>query len=211
MAEQFGLDLVTYEGGTHVVARSADRKYEWLNDFFNEFNYSDQVVDLYAQVDAAFKEAGGGLQVNFLDVVDASKYGSWGHLRSLVDQNVRFDYLQETISDTNLDGRTSETFEQGVFRFGTSGDDTLVGTHSEDSLIAGAGNDTIIAGFGADNINGGDGVDRLVLNGSLSDYTVERIEGVLYITGPDGTTKSVVDVEEIEFAGTSDLVRTDIW
>jgi Ca2+-binding RTX toxin-like protein len=47
------------------------------------------------------------------------------------------------------------------FRWGTGGDDLLVGGRGTDLLIGRAGNDTLFGGQGNDYLNGGDGNDRL--------------------------------------------------
>jgi Ca2+-binding RTX toxin-like protein len=48
------------------------------------------------------------------------------------------------------------------FRWGTGGDDLLVGGRGTDLLIGRAGNDTLSGGQGNDYLNGGDGNDRLL-------------------------------------------------
>ena len=93
IAKEWGLDLVAYEGGTHVVASWENHEDEELNDFLMYFNYTPEMAALYKTVFDGWKAAGGDIFAAFLDVEQPSKYGSWGHLRYLGDQNPRWDAL----------------------------------------------------------------------------------------------------------------------
>lgn len=93
VAAEWGLDMVAYEGGTHVVASWENHDDEELNDFLIHFNYTPEMAALYKQLFAGWKAVDAGVFAAFLDVESPSKYGSWGHLRYLGDKNPRWDAL----------------------------------------------------------------------------------------------------------------------
>ncbi|WP_413205424.1 tandem-95 repeat protein [Rhodospirillum sp. A1_3_36] len=90
---------------------------------------------------------------------------------------------------------------------GGGGDDTVdTSTQTDPTTVeGGGGDDTIIVGGGGDTtVSGGDGTDTIVFNdgdtpASDYDYTYDDEDGGWTITGPDGSTTTVTDVEVIEF------------
>lgn len=95
VAEDHGLSLVMYEGGTHVVGIGANVSDAELSDFFQHLNYSPGMGDLYDELLTAWDDAGGTLFNAFVDVARPSQFGSWGSLRHLEDTTVRYDALME--------------------------------------------------------------------------------------------------------------------
>ncbi|TPE49744.1 hypothetical protein [Amaricoccus solimangrovi] len=89
-----GLDLVMYEGGTHVVGQGAATGDQALTDFFTALNYSPGMGDLYAKLLAGWRAAGGTLFTAFVDVAGPSRWGSWGALRHLDDDTPRWQALR---------------------------------------------------------------------------------------------------------------------
>ncbi|MBD3244031.1 MAG: hypothetical protein GF331_25785 [Chitinivibrionales bacterium] len=71
--DEFGLDLIAYEGGQHLVD-------EALTDQIMEANRSERMGQLYLQYFDAWKAAGGGLFAVFASVGAWSKWGCWGLL-----------------------------------------------------------------------------------------------------------------------------------
>jgi|GEM_PF-163521 len=99
IADERGLELIMYEGGTHVVGVGS-----WVNDtalteFFTHLNYSPEMGVLYAELLQIWEQEGGTLFNAFTAVGTPSKYGSWGHLRYLGDDNPRMDVIEEFIAD----------------------------------------------------------------------------------------------------------------
>ena len=93
VAADHGLSLMMYEGGTHVtgigpVADQAD-----LDTFFRAFNYSAEMGALYTHLIAGWADITQGPFAPFNDVYAPSRWGSWGGLRYLSDQNPRWDAL----------------------------------------------------------------------------------------------------------------------
>lgn len=84
VADAHGLDLVMYEGGTHVVGVGHWVDNETLTEFFVHLNYSDEMGQLYSELLAGWEAAGGTLFNAFVDVSEPSKWGSWESVRSFV-------------------------------------------------------------------------------------------------------------------------------
>ncbi len=95
VAAAHDLALVMYEGGTHVLARPDQHDDEVLLEFLTALNYSDGMGTLYqalidgwgALTDAPFNA--------FVDVAAPTRWGSWGHLRHLDDDNPRWQALMQ--------------------------------------------------------------------------------------------------------------------
>lgn len=98
VAVEHGLDLVAYEGGTHVAVRWPDIDDEDLVAFFQALNYSPQMGELYEQLFEGWRALEGGLFMAYLDVKPASRWGSWGNLRHLGDDTARWRVLQGLVS-----------------------------------------------------------------------------------------------------------------
>lgn len=93
VAADHGLRLVMYEGGTHVVGFGPAMEDAGLTAFFTQLNYSPEMGALY---DALLKGWAGMTDAPFnafVDVLRADKWGSWGALRSLTDDNPRWRAL----------------------------------------------------------------------------------------------------------------------
>ncbi|WP_243265839.1 hypothetical protein [Sulfitobacter sp. DSM 110093] len=93
VAQGHGLDLVMYEGGTHIVGIGENVDDEDLSEFFQQLNYSDGMGELYGELLNNWEAAGGSLFNAFVDVGRSSKWGSWGALRHLNDKTARYEQL----------------------------------------------------------------------------------------------------------------------
>lgn len=86
IAENYGLDLLAYEGGQHITAMGLKNQ----NDknfikFHIALNRSDYMRKLTLKNFENWKRAGGGLFMYFVDISYPSKYGSWGSMDYLGD------------------------------------------------------------------------------------------------------------------------------
>lgn len=93
VARRYGLRLAMYEGGTHVVGMGAQVDDPLLTDFFIRLNYSPEMAALYAEAMAAWAALTDEPFNAFVDVASPSKWGSWGALRHLTDDNPRWRAL----------------------------------------------------------------------------------------------------------------------
>ena len=92
-AKSAGLDLVMYEGGTHAAPTGEGLNDERLIAYLEAFNYSDEMGALYTDLLAAWNELTDQPFNAFVDVAAPSKWGSWGALRHLNDDNPRWRAL----------------------------------------------------------------------------------------------------------------------
>lgn len=83
VAQERGLQLVTYEGGQHIVGRKKVKNNKELTNFFIELNRRPEMYDLYTELLNNWEKAGGGLFMHFVDINKPSQHGSWGSLEYL--------------------------------------------------------------------------------------------------------------------------------
>ena len=188
VAATYGFDLVMYEGGTHIVGLEEATNNDELTEFFNHLNYTPEVADIYRDALAGWRRAGGTMFNAFVDVASASKWGSWGAMRNLQDENPRFAALAEFNKNTPgwWEDRAPGAFQNGGIFHGSDGNDTLVGTLKQDILLGRRGNDVLVASGDGDRLHGGAGHDIAVLRGTVDDYTFEWLGDLLSASGPNG-------------------------
>lgn len=93
IAARWGLDLVAYEGGTHLVGVGEVMSDPDLADLFVWFNYSEGMGQLYSAMLEGWFSGGGGLFVHYSDIRRANQWGSFGALRHVKDNNPRWSAL----------------------------------------------------------------------------------------------------------------------
>ncbi|MBK6466112.1 MAG: hypothetical protein IPF96_03920 [Rhodobacter sp.] len=93
VAARHGLTLAMYEGGTHVVGYGPAVEDEALAGFFIVLNYSDGMGALYGDLLAGWAGLSDQPFNAFVDVYRPNKWGSWGALRHLGDDNPRWRAL----------------------------------------------------------------------------------------------------------------------
>lgn len=83
VADQFGLKLVAYEGGQHMVGVQGGENNEPLTKLLHAANANPRIGAIYRTYFDAWREAGGDLFCYFSSVGAWSKWGSWGLLQYL--------------------------------------------------------------------------------------------------------------------------------
>ncbi|GGL56302.1 hypothetical protein [Wenxinia marina] len=202
VAQAHGLDLVMYEGGTHVVGLETAVEDEGLTAFFIRFNYSAAMAELYETELAAWDAIGDGPFQAFVDVAAPSKWGSWGALRHLDDANPRWAALALRNGEGFGDPRGG-AFRQGAWIRGDGGDERIEGTELGDLILAGPGDDVIVAGPG-DRVHGGPGADRVELPGTAAEVVQSWDGEALVLTAPWGVVR-VASVGVAAFADGTEL------
>ncbi|MGZ9809039.1 hypothetical protein ACXN5S_01065 [Pseudoroseicyclus sp. H15] len=200
-AARHGLQLVAYEGGSHVVGTGALSNDELATDFFIRFNYSPQMAELYSEMLAAWAALGAGPFMNFVDVSLPSKWGSWGGQRVRGDDNPRWRALLAFNAGGSGAPRPEGTFETGLYARGSEAADELAGTARGDALLGLEGDDVLapgVSGYSVDYVDGGEGDDRLLLPGAGSDWYQRGEGGVLVLTSRFGTIRAA-HVERLRF------------
>ncbi len=81
VADEFGLKLVAYEGGQHMVGVGGGENNEAMNKLFYAANAHKRMGDIYAKYFDAWTKAGGDVFCYFSSVGNWSKWGSWGALQ----------------------------------------------------------------------------------------------------------------------------------
>lgn len=82
VADQYGLMLVAYEGGQHLVGIGGVENNNKINKLFSDANADKRMGELYAKNLMDWQKAGGDLFCTFNSVGEWSKWGYWGLLRS---------------------------------------------------------------------------------------------------------------------------------
>ena len=93
VAADHGLRLMMYEGGSHVVGYGAQVDDPALTDFFTYLNFTPQMGALYTQMMQGWHLQSDAPFNAFVDVYHPGKWGSWGALRHLGDDNPRWEAL----------------------------------------------------------------------------------------------------------------------
>ncbi len=93
VAADRGLKLLMYEGGSHVVGLGAQADDAALTDFFIHLNYSPEMGALYETLLAGWQLQSDAPFNAFVDTFTPGKWGSWGALRHLGDDNPRWQAL----------------------------------------------------------------------------------------------------------------------
>lgn len=224
LAKKYNVDLVMYEGGTHLNAT----RYPELTEFFTKLQNDPRMGELYAKNMANFQAVGGEAFTQYNDVSPPSKFGDWGALSSIYqDSSARWDALVKFNKDHSGDsiGRDVTAFANGKFIAGSNtaeilkgtlggdniagkgGDDVINGDKGSDTLTGGDGNDTINGGAGIDTINGGAGNDK-VTGGEHKDWLTGGAgdDAFIYKTIKDGGD---VIVDFSNASGNNDIFQFD--
>jgi hypothetical protein len=93
VARKAGLRLVMYEGGTHVVGYGPVVDDADITAFFTHFNYTPDMAALYGVMLAEWAKLTDAPFNAFVDVDTPDRWGSWGALRHLGDDNARWQVL----------------------------------------------------------------------------------------------------------------------
>ena len=83
LAEEYGLQLVAYEGGQHLTAKKAQQKDTALNALLDAANRSDEMEGLYIAYLNAWRKTTDGIFVHFNECGPFTKYGRWGSIEYL--------------------------------------------------------------------------------------------------------------------------------
>jgi len=100
VANAYGLRLISYEGGQHMVGIWGAEGNATLNTLFDAFNRDPRIKQMYLDYLAGWKQAGGELFVHFNDVSRYTKWGRWGALEYIAQPRMdspKFDAIQTFI------------------------------------------------------------------------------------------------------------------
>jgi hypothetical protein len=100
VANKYGLRLLAYEGGQHMVGVGPAQDDKALNALFDNFNRDPRMKPLYLDYLAIWKREGGELFMHFNDVSRYTKWGRWGALEYVAQprsESPKFDALMSFI------------------------------------------------------------------------------------------------------------------
>jgi hypothetical protein len=100
VASKYGLRLLAYEGGQHMVGVGPAQDDQALNALFDSFNRDPRIKQLYLDYLAIWKREGGELFMHFNDVSRYTKWGRWGALEYVAQprsESPKFDALMTFI------------------------------------------------------------------------------------------------------------------
>jgi hypothetical protein len=105
VANDYGLRLISYEGGQHLVGIDGAQHNAELNILFHAFNRDPRIKDLYLEYLAGWKQAGGELFMHYTDISKPSIWGSFGALEYIAQPRAaapKFDALLTFIENNHV-------------------------------------------------------------------------------------------------------------
>ncbi len=193
-ARAYGVDLVAYEGGQHLAAAiwgpfRANLNNRPLIALLSDMNRSPEIADLYRYWFDAWRKASGALFAHYADIGMSSRYGSWGVI-SYLGEDDRQQYRLGVLREENRRGpwwkeeRGPDDFLRGVrltasaegeHVVGTTKADILMGIHGGERITAGPGDDTLYAAKAGAVVEAGPGDDTILIASPA--VTIEGGEG----------------------------------
>lgn len=106
IADKYGLKLMSYEGGQHMVGRGKAVGNEKIVNLFHEANASERMGKIYRQLFEAWTKAGGDLFCHFSSISLWSKWGSWGLMQYYDDDPLKFPKFVATLQWAKKSGQS---------------------------------------------------------------------------------------------------------
>jgi hypothetical protein len=97
VADKYGLRLIAYEGGQHLVGVGGGENNEKMTALFHAANAHPRIGRIYDQYYRAWTEAGGDLFCYFSSVGRWSKWGSWGIMQHFDDDPLQSPKFMATM------------------------------------------------------------------------------------------------------------------
>jgi len=97
VADEFGLRLVAYEAGQHLVGVGGGENNSALEELFKQANKSERMGQIYKRYFAAWSAAGGEEMCLFSSTGRWSKWGSWGLMQYYDDDPADYPKCRETL------------------------------------------------------------------------------------------------------------------
>ncbi|MCU0536640.1 MAG: cellulose-binding protein [Hydrococcus sp. Prado102] len=98
LAQQENLQLLAYEGGQHLAGVGSVANSDRITKLFIGANRDSRMGDIYRDYIQTWFELGGGLFVNYNDIAQPSRWGSWGLLESVEQKSSpKYDAVLEAL------------------------------------------------------------------------------------------------------------------
>ncbi len=102
VADNHGLQLITYEGGQHLVATGENMNNDTLTEKLMAANHDPAIQAIYCDYLDFWYSTSGSLFTHFSSVQRYSKYGSWGLMETYQDSlNPKYQALKECVFADN--------------------------------------------------------------------------------------------------------------
>lgn len=101
LTRRFGLDLIAYEGGQHLVDYKSKSDTQRHNELFYQANRHPRMASIYKQLLEGWKQAGGKLFVHFTSPRIYNKFGSFGtkeHINQPDSQAPKHQAIKQFVS-----------------------------------------------------------------------------------------------------------------
>lgn len=206
IAQKYGLKMVAYEGGQHLVGVRGIEDDQKLTNFFIELNRRPEMKDLYTKLLNGWKQSGGTLFNHFVDAATPSKWGSWGALESITQKtSPKYSALTNFIANNDRWwNEPASSARIGLYQQGTSQNEQLQGKQYDDILLGRSGDDLLMGGTGGDRLHGGDGNDT-ILGNTGKDILIGGF-GADTLTGGDGADRFVYSDLKTSLANAPDQI-----
>ncbi len=97
IADKYGLKLIAYEGGQHLVGVGGGENNEKVTQLFQAANRHPRMGEIYGKYYQAWTDAGGDLFCYFSSVGHWGKWGSWGIMQYYDDDPARSPKFTSTM------------------------------------------------------------------------------------------------------------------
>ncbi len=96
VADKYGLKLLCYEAGQHLVGVGGGENNEALTKLLGDVNRHPRMGAIYGRYLDAWRDMGGDLACIFSSIGRSSKWGSWGLLETAIEtSSPKFDAVME--------------------------------------------------------------------------------------------------------------------
>ncbi len=102
VADAYGIDMISYEGGQHLVDEEHRDSTNLVTNLYIQANNDPRMYDAYITELENWKSAGGKVFSQFTDIGSWSKYGMWGSYQYSTDTPTdyeKFNALHDFIDD----------------------------------------------------------------------------------------------------------------
>ena len=111
LADLHNLDLLTYESGQHLRGNDGVEDNRAITELFTTANLDPRMGEIYQEYFTTLNELGVDLAVNYTDVSDYNKWGSWGALEHINQStSPKYSVLESLVAnnDNNLPPQLGE-------------------------------------------------------------------------------------------------------
>jgi hypothetical protein len=99
LANSEGLELLAYEGGQHLTGLNGVENNDRITQLFIQANRSERMGEIYKEYLQKWHSLGGDLFMNFNDIQEPNKWGSWGLLEHVEDSSsTRYDAVMDAMN-----------------------------------------------------------------------------------------------------------------